>query len=75
MQGIELQSNEIVFEVIGSAEGGYSAHALRHRIFTEGEDWEDLKAMVRDAVLCHFEDTDIPTIARLEYARVETITI
>ena len=75
MRGIEKQSNEIVFEVIGSPDGGYSAHALCHSLFTEGEDWEDLKAMVRDAVLCHFEDTDVPTIARLKYERVETITI
>lgn len=75
MQRTEKRSREIVFEVIGSADGGYSAHAHRHGIFTEGMDWEDLKAMVRDAVLCHFEDSDPPTIALLKYERVETIKI
>lgn len=45
---------EITFEVIEGAEGGFDARALGFSIFTHGEDWADLKAMVRDAVLCHF---------------------
>jgi len=39
-----------MFEVVDSPEGGYEAAALGHWIYTQGEDWEDLKAMVQDAV-------------------------
>lgn len=46
---------QIVFEVVESLDGGYEATALGHNIFTQGEDWEDLKSMVQDAVRCHFE--------------------
>ena len=29
-------------------------------IFTQGDDWDDLKYMMRDAVLCHFDDGKAP---------------
>lgn len=45
---------EIIFEVTEAPEGGFDARALGHSIFTQGEDWADLKAMVIDAVRCHF---------------------
>jgi hypothetical protein len=37
---------QIVFEVVESREGGYEASALGDRIHTQGDDWQDLKAMV-----------------------------
>ena len=49
-----MRPTEIIFEVTEAAEGGYDARALGHSIFTQGEDWNDLKARARDAVLCHF---------------------
>ena len=49
---------EITFEVTEAPEGGFDARALGHSIFTQGEDWADLKAMVTDAVRCHFGDAD-----------------
>lgn len=48
-----MKTAEIIFEVTEAADGGYDARALGHAIFTQGEDWADLKAMVRDAVRCH----------------------
>ena len=56
---------EIIFEVTEAPDGGYDARALGHSIFTQGEDWDDLKVMVRDAVLCHFDDYDVPRVIRL----------
>ncbi len=47
--------SEIIFEVREAEEGGFWAKALGYSIFTQGEDWEDLRKMVRDAVACHFE--------------------
>ena len=60
-----MATSEIVFEVTEALGGGYDAHALGHSIFTQGDDWDDLKAMVRDAVLCHFDVEDEPKAIRL----------
>ncbi len=68
-------SNEIIFEVTEAAEGGLDARALGYSIFTQGEDWSDLKAMVKDAVLCHFADEDSPKVIRLHFVKDEAIAI
>ena len=60
-----MQRSEIIFDVRQSPEGGYEARALGHSIFTEADDWEQLKKMVRDAVLCHFEDGEAPRMVRI----------
>lgn len=66
--------SEIIFEVREAEEGGFWARALGHNIFTQGEDWDDLRAMVKDAVACHFDgDVDAPKIIRLHYVRDEVI--
>lgn len=65
---------QIVFEVVDSADGGYEATALGHNIFTQGDDWGDLKAMVQDAVRCHFEEGDRPAMIRLLFVREEVLS-
>ena len=54
--------SEIIFEVTEAVEGGYDARALGYSIFTQGEDWADLKAMIIDAVACHFGEQEVPKI-------------
>ena len=66
---------EIIFEVKESDEGGYEARALGHSIFTQAEDWNDLKEMARDAVLCHFEEASAPRVIRLHLIREEAIAV
>ena len=70
-----MESTEIIFEVTEACEGGYGARALGYSIFTQGEDWNDLKAMVRDAVLCHFDDTMPPKLIRLNFVRDEVLLL
>jgi len=41
---------EIVFEVIEDADGGYTAECLSEDIFTQGDDWNDLRKNVQEAV-------------------------
>ena len=41
----KMNRNEIIFEVTDAPEGGYDARARGHGVFTQGEDWEDLKEM------------------------------
>ena len=70
-----MNRNEIIFEVTEAPEGGYDARALGHGVFTQGEDWDDLKAMVRDAVRCRFADDVVPGVIRLQFVRDEAIAV
>ena len=63
-----MKQSEIIFEVTEAVEGGYDARALGYSIFTQGEDWADLKEMARDAILCHFGDNSVPKAFRLRPA-------
>lgn len=67
--------SEIVFAVEESPEGGYEAHALGYSIFTEAESLPELRSMVRDAVLCHFDDESRPKVIRLHLVRDEVIAV
>ena len=72
-----MESTEIIFEITGACKGGYDARALLgDTIFKQGENWNDLKAMVRDAVLCHFDDTmPRPKLIRLHFVRDEVLLV
>ena len=50
-----MVQTEIIFTVQESPEGGFEARALGRPIFTQADSLEELKAMLRDAVVCHFE--------------------
>jgi predicted RNase H-like HicB family nuclease len=54
--------NEIIFLIEDAVEGGYSARALGESIFTEGDDLDDLRKNIKDAVDCHFEPESRPQI-------------
>lgn len=51
-------------------DGGYTATALGFGIHTQGETMEEVRAMVKEAVDCYFEDeADSPSIIRLHFVR------
>jgi len=52
-----------------SAEGGYEAHTLGHSIHTQAETLDALRAMVKDAVRCHFDPDSMPRIEKLRIKR------
>lgn len=64
---------ELIFLVEEAPEGGYTARALGESIFTEAEDFAELREQVRDAVRCHFEEGNGPKIIRLHFVREEVI--
>lgn len=66
---------ELIFVVEESPEGGYQARALGHSIFTEAESFEELKKMVQDAVVCHFDGKDRPKVVRLHMVREELLAV
>jgi predicted RNase H-like HicB family nuclease len=67
--------SEIIFEVReDEADGGYVAHALGYGIHTQGDTLEELRAMVKDAVSCYFEEAaEAPKIIRLHFVRDEVL--
>ena len=67
--------NEIFFLVEEAIEGGYNAKAIGESIFTQGDDMNDLKSNIRDAVQCHFDENNIPKIIRLHLVKEEIITV
>ena len=70
-----MAEKEIIFLVEESPEGGYEAHALGHSIFTEADSFEELKEMIRDAVNCHFDESERPAIIRLHLVKDEVIPV
>ena len=60
-----MPDTEIVFQVRESPEGGYEDRAVGYSIFTQGDDWDELIYMMRDAVLCHFDDGEEPAAIRV----------
>ncbi len=71
--------SEIIFEVReDEIDGGFVATALGHAIATQGDTVEELRAMVRDAVHCHFGDAApdaMPRIIRLHFVRDEALAV
>lgn len=65
---------QIVFDVREEAVGGYVAQAIGESIVTQAETLEELRAMVQDAVACHFEDDQKPSIIRLIFTREEVLS-
>ncbi|MFQ6028114.1 MAG: 2-oxoisovalerate dehydrogenase [Dehalococcoidia bacterium] len=70
-----MAETEIIFEVQESPEGGYEAKALGYSIYSEADDWEQLKEALRDAVRCHFEEGESPRLIRIHLVRDEVITV
>ena len=72
---LELKVNtEITFIVELDPDGGLTARALGHSIFTQADTAEELREAVRDAVRCHFPDEATrPKIIRLHHIRDELI--
>ena len=48
--------NEIVFEVNQESDGGFVAECLTEGIFTEADNWEDLRRNVKEAVAAYYFD-------------------
>jgi len=70
------QLTEMVFLVEDDPDGGYTAGALGESIFTEADDLQSLKIMVKDAVNCHSENPENrPKIIRLHIVKDEVFAL
>lgn len=70
-----MTETEIIFSVQESPEGGLEARALGHSIFTQADTMDELKANVREAVHCHFDDGQSPALIRLHMVKDEVIPV
>lgn len=64
---------EIIFLVEEAPEGGFFARAVDHAIFTEAKTLEELKVCAREAVNCHFDAAEKPSLIHLHIVRDEVI--
>lgn len=67
---------EVIFEIRDAGEGGYSARALGHAIFTQADNWDELRHNVLEAVSLHFEESAVrPRLVQLHYVKDELIPL
>jgi hypothetical protein len=67
--------NEIVFEIVQEGDGGYTAEALGESIFTQADNWDELRANVREAVQAFYFDSSPPASIRLRLVRDEVLAV
>jgi len=66
---------ELMFEVTQDADGGFTAEALGESIFTQADNWDELKANVREAVRAFYFDSVPPASIRLRLVRDEVLAV
>ena len=66
-----MSDPEITFQVREFPEAG----AIGYSNFTEADDWEHLKNMMRDAALCRFDEGQAPRSIRVHLVQDEVIPV
>jgi predicted RNase H-like HicB family nuclease len=66
---------EIIFEVReDDVDGGYNASALGVGVHSQGDTLAELRANVKEAVDCYFDETmEAPKVIRLHFVRDEVL--
>ena len=67
--------NEIIFTVTESLDGGYEAKAVGHSIYTQCDEYSEQPAILRDAVKCHFNEDELPSLIRIHFVKDEVIAV
>ena len=68
-------TNEIIFTVVESLDGGYEAQAIGHSIYTQCDKYTELPSTLRDAVRCHFDPAELPSLIRIHLVKDEVIAV
>jgi len=68
--------SELLFEIVQEADGGYVAECLSETIFTEADNWDELRKNVREVVKAFYfdEPQKAPQSIRLHLVRDEVLT-
>ena len=67
------ENTDLIFEVTQEADGGFVAECLTEAIVTQGDTWDELRAMVLDAVDAFYFDAPKPRSIRLHLVRDEVL--
>ena len=70
-----MKTKEIIFIVNESLDGGFEAKAVGFPIFTEAETEDELKKNITEAVRCHFDENELPSLINVTYQREEVISL
>jgi hypothetical protein len=70
-----MKNKEIIYIIEESLDGGYEAGAVGYSIFTEAETVPELKKNIIEAVRCHFDEKDMPSLIHLRFQKEEVITL
>lgn len=65
----------IVFEITQEDDGGFVAECLTEDIFTQADNWEDLKINITEAVKAFYFDQPLIPIVKLHLVKSETLVI
>jgi len=68
-------ADEIIFTVTESYDGGYEAKAVGHSIYTQCDEYNELSTILRDAVKCHFDEDNMPSLIRIYLVKDEVIAV
>jgi hypothetical protein len=68
-------NTEIIFIITESLDGGYEAKAVGHSIYTQCDEYGELAETLKDAVLCHFDKGNMPSMIRMHFIKDEVIAI
>jgi len=66
---------ELVFEVVQEADGGFCAECLTESIFTQADSWDELRSNVVEAVNAYYFDAMAPDRVRLHLVRDEVVSV
>ena len=72
---MDQQRTTLIFEVTEDVDGGYVAECLTESIVTQGDNWDELRANVKEATEGYFYDGPKPQYLRLRFVRDETFHI
>jgi hypothetical protein len=64
-----MKPRQVTFVVKKDPERGYNAHAVKHSIFTQADTLKEMKAMIREAVNCHFDPGERPSQIRVRFPK------
>ena len=75
INGGVVSMSELIFVVTESFDGGYEAKAVGHSIYTQCDNYDELPEILRDAVKCHFDENELPSLIRIHMVKDEVIAI
>lgn len=70
-----MKNKDIIFLIEESLDGGFEAKAVGFPIFTEGENEDEVRKNILEAVKCHFEESELPSFINIRFIREEQIAL